>query len=411
MAATCLGCGLPLNDQDAFCGNCGRPRPAAPPAADPAVSPGFSTQTSGPPYSGETSGLPYPEESGGLPYPGETSGVPYPGGTASGVRYPGETSRVPPGHRDGPGRGRAARPPLPPAGGAYGAGFGAAKPPPPPGDVAYGAAQPPPPPPADAAAGSADSADEAARLSYADVTGEPTFDPLRNTRFGWQLARRGALFFLLGYAIDSVITLLCFLVTLASGSYAASLVTGSLPGPLIAGFVLSALVQVVLLVIYLTQPVPALMAQWSRLLGFHAGAADIAFEHITQAMRRHNTPCDSLRTRRLTPPGEGRRSYLELRRGVFAFYISCFAHGNDLYCGWTFWIYMSPLRWFMLKISRQIEDWTGRGNDMYQTLRYELTRAMIAAAHSSTQEGIEFAIRALDPGGELPGESAEVSIS
>ena len=55
---------------------------------------------------------------------------------------------------------------------------------------------------------------------------------------------------------------------------------------------------------------------------------------------------------------------------------------------------MSPLRWFTLKISRQIEDWTGRGNDMYQTLRYELT-----------------AIRALDPGGELPGDSAEVSIS
>ena len=374
MAATCAGCGLPLTDRDAFCGNCGLPRPAA-----PTGSPGFSTQTSG------------------LPYPGENSGLP----------YPGKNSRVPLGHRDGPGRGRAAPPPLPPAGGAYGAGFGAAKPPAPPGDVAYGAAQPPPPP-ADAAAGSAGAA---AGLSYADVTGEPTFDPLRNTRFGWQLARRGALFFLLGYAIDTVITLLCFLVTLANGSYAASLVTGSLPGPLIAGFVLSVLAQVILLVLYLALPVPALMAQWSRLLGFRAEAADIAFEHITQAMRRHNTPCDSLRTRRLTPPGEGPRSYLELRRGVFAFYISCFAHGNDLYCGWTFWIYMSPLRWFRLKISRQIEDWTGRGDDMYQTLRYESTRAMIAAAHSSTQEGIEFAIRALDPGGELPGESAEVSIS
>jgi hypothetical protein len=366
MAATCLGCGLPLDDQDAFCGTCGRPRPTAAPTDSPGLSSG-------------TSGLP----------------------------YTGANIRVPVGRRDGPDRGRAAPPPPPPPSGAYGAGYGAAKPPSPPGNLAYGAAQPPPPP-SDTAR---DSADEAARLRYAEVSGEPTFDPLRNTRFGWQLARRGALFFLLGYAIDTVITLLCLLVTLASGSYAAFLITGNLPGPLIASLVLSVLVQVILFVMYLVLPVPALMAQWSRLLGFRAEAADIAFEHITQAMRRHNTPCDSLRTRSLAPPGEGRRSYLELRRGVFAFYISCFAHGNDLYCGWTFWIYMSPLRWFMLKISRQIEDWTGRGNDMYQTLRYESTRAMIAAAHSSTQEGIEAAIRTLDPGGELPGDSAEVSIS
>ena len=366
MAATCLGCGLPLNDQDAFCGSCGRPRPAAAPAG----TPGLSTGTSGLPYAGPD-------------------------------------SRVPAGRRDGPDRSRAAPPPPPPPSGGYGTGYGAAQPPPPPGNVAYGAALPPPPP-GDAAR---DTADEAARLRYAEVSGEPTFDPLRNTRFGWQLARRGALFFLLGYAIDTVITLLFLLVTLASGSYASFLITGNLPGPLIASVVLSSLVQVTLFVMYLVLPVPALMAQWSRLLGFRAEAADIAFEHITQAMRRHNTPCDSLRTRRLTPPGEGRRSYLELRRGVFAFYISCFAHGNDLYCGWTFWIYMSPLRWFTLKISRQIEDWTGRGNDMYQTLRYESTRAMIAAAHSSTQEGIDAAIHALDPGGELPGDSAEVSIS
>ena len=246
------------------------------------------------------------------------------------------------------------------------AGYGAAAPPPP-RPEARAAAEPPPPPPDIVRA----AVDEAARLRYADVTGEPTFDPLRNTRFGWQLARRYALFFLVGYVIDSIITLLCFLVTLTNGSEASALITGTPPGALVVGVVLSVLVQVALLVLYLVLPVPALMAQWSRLLGFGAGATDIAFEHITQAMRRHNTPCDSLRTRKLSPPGEGRRNYLEMRRGVFAFYISCFAHGSDLYCGWTFWIYMNPVRWFIMKISRQIEDWTGRGNDMYQTLRYE----------------------------------------
>lgn len=72
---------------------------------------------------------------------------------------------------------------------------------------------------------------------------------------------------------------------------------------------------------------------------------------------------------------------------------------------------MNPVRWFTMKISRQIEDWTGRGNDMYQTLRYESTRAMIAAGHSCTLEGIDVAIRTLAPDGGLPGDSPEVSIS
>ena len=388
MAATCLGCGLPLSDQDDFCGNCGRPRATA-----PSDSADITTRRT-------------------LEQPG-----PAPGSGADG--------QVRAGPPDAPGRGRVTPPTadtayatqaFPPPSGhtGYGTpppppgytGYGAAAPPPP-GDAAYGTAEPPPPPPDVVRA----AVDEAARLRYADVAGEPTFDPLRNTRFGWQLARRYALFFLLGYVIDSVITLLCFLVTLTNGSEASALITGSPPGALVVGFVLSLLVQVALLVLYLALPVPALMAQWSRLLGFRAGAADIAFEHITQAMRRHNTPCDSLRIRKLAPPGEGRRNYVEMRRGVFAFYISCFAHGSDLYCGWTFWIYMSPVRWFIMKISRQIEDWTGRGNDMYQTLRYELTRAMIAAAHSCTLEGIDVAIRTLDPGGELPKDSPEVSIS
>jgi hypothetical protein len=410
MAAACLGCGLPLNnDDDAFCGNCGRPRATAPgDSADSTTR--FTVEPSAP--------APGPDALGGRPGDGPprgwSSASPPEDGEPPPGRYPADhaDARRPPhagagdqdwgGPADAPGRARAAPPPPPPRG----AGYGAEKPPPP-GNVAYGPAQTPPPP-ADVAR-AAD--DEAARLRYTDVTGEPTFDPLRNTRFGWQLARRYALFFLLGYVIDTVITLLCFLVTLANGSYAGALLSGTVPGVLVVGAVLSLLVQIALLIIYLVLPVPALMAQWSRLLGFRAEAADVAFEHITQAMRRHNTPCDSLRTRKLAPPGEGRRNYLEMRRGVFAFYISCFAHGSDLYCGWTFWIYMNPVRWFTMKISRQIEDWTGRGNDMYQTLRYESTRAMIAAGHSCTLEGIDVAIRTLAPDGGLPGDSPEVSIS
>ena len=117
------------------------------------------------------------------------------------------------------------------------------------------------------------------------------------------------------------------------------------------------------------------------------------------------------RARALSLPGEGRRHYLELRRGAFAGYISCFAHGRDLYCGWTFWIYMSPLRWVLMRIGRYIQDRSGRGNDMYQTLRYESTRATVAAMHACTLEGLDAAIRTIDPEGGLLGSEAPVPAS
>ena len=61
---------------------------------------------------------------------------------------------------------------------------------------------------------------------------------------------------------------------------------------------------------------------------------------------------------------------------------------------------MSPLRWVQMRIGRYIQDRTGRGNDMHQTLRYESTRATIAAMHACTLEGIDAAIRRLNPEGD-----------
>ncbi|HUY51862.1 MAG TPA: hypothetical protein VMV92_40210 [Streptosporangiaceae bacterium] len=239
------------------------------------------------------------------------------------------------------------------------------------------------------------------QLSYTEVTGEPSFDPLRNSRFGWQLVRRAGLFVLFGFIAESVIFLFLLLVAAVARSLAIFAISP----------VISFLIGIGLIIAYLVMPVPALLAQWSRLLGFRAAAADTAFEHISQAMQRHATPHDSLRPRRLRPPGEGLRYYLELRRGVFAGFISCFPHGRDLYVGWTFWIYMSPLRLMIMKVGRQIQNWTGRGNDIHQTLRYDSTRATIAALHACTMEGIDAAVRALDPGADLPGGDASVSIS
>ena len=227
------------------------------------------------------------------------------------------------------------------------------------------------------------------RLSYTETSNEPTFDPLRNSRFGWQLVRRFALFFAVGALVNFLVFLFFGFIFIATRDASVFNVSA----------VIDALVELGLLVAYAIMPVPALLTQWSRLLNFQADVADIAFTHIAEAIDRHGTPSDSFQPRTLLPPGEGIRKYLELRRGVFSGFISCFAHGRDLYVGWSFWIYMSPLRWVMMRIGRYIQDRTGRGNDMHQTLRYELTRATVAAMHACTLEGIDAAIRRLEPEG------------
>ena len=153
--------------------------------------------------------------------------------------------------------------------------------------------------------------------------------------------------------------------------------------------ILDLLIEVALMGMFLFMPVPALLGQWSRVLTFQAPAAGSALPYVQQALDRHATPRDTLGMRVLSPPGQGRHEYLELRSGYFAGYVSCFAHGHDLYAGGTFWIYISPVRLFMVRMGRRFQNYTGRGNDMFQTLRYEPARATIAALHICTLEGVD----------------------
>lgn len=217
-----------------------------------------------------------------------------------------------------------------------------------------------------------------------DVAG--TLDPLFNSRFLRQMARRGALYATVAAFINFVVFLLDLLISLMHGAFG---LLGFVPV-----FAVLSLIAVILLFILL--PVPALLGEWHRLLTFRAPAAVPTLSFIQQALNRHHIPCDSLSPKPITPPGEGRKMYLELRRGFFAGYISSFAHGDDLYIGWTFWIYVSPLRALIMRLGRKVQDYTGRGNDIYQTLRFESTQATIAAMHACTLEGIKFAMGGSD---------------
>ena len=101
------------------------------------------------------------------------------------------------------------------------------------------------------------------------------------------------------------------------------------------------LVALVLAILFWLIPVPALLTEWSLLMEQGSDAAQLAFEQINAAFGTHGAPLDSQRVRTLSRHGEDDREYLELRPGHFRGYISCFAHGTDLYVGWTFWLYMS----------------------------------------------------------------------
>jgi hypothetical protein len=237
------------------------------------------------------------------------------------------------------------------------------------------------------------------RMGYEALGVSATLDPLANSRFFWQLARRFALYLVVSSVISFALFALAFIITISNGGLTA-LANGG--GAFSTVEIIDLLITAALMAMFLFMPVPALLGQWSRMLTFQAPAAASALERIRQALDRHATPHDNLRLRALAPPGEGRRDYPELRRGYFAGYVSCFPHGHDLYVGWTFWIYISPARLFLARIGRRFQDYTGRGNDMYQTLRYEPDRATIAALHTCTLEGVDIAT-----GGTRPPDGSE----
>lgn len=216
-------------------------------------------------------------------------------------------------------------------------------------------------------------------VSYSNASDEPSFDPLHNRRFGWQLARR----FLLWQSVPWFAGVLTAILAAVKGT------TGVL---LVIPFV-----WIVAVALFAFLPVPGLLAQWSRLVPFAASAQGIAFDHIRQAMDAHATPHDAIGLQNKLIPGEGVQHYLRLQRWIFSGFISCFEHGQDLYVGWTFWIYTSPFQVALMWLARKFQDRTGRGNEMYQTLRYDSTRATIAALHACTLEGVSSAIRTAGP--------------
>jgi hypothetical protein len=140
-----------------------------------------------------------------------------------------------------------------------------------------------------------DSWETGLAVSYSNASDEPSFDPLHNRRFGWQLVRR----FLLWQSVPWFIGFLVGIVAVPAGKVGALL--------------LIPLVWIVCVALFVFLPVPGLLAQWSRLVPFGAGAQRVAFEHIRQAMAAHATPNDTIDIQSKPIPGEGIQHYLRLK--------------------------------------------------------------------------------------------------
>src|ERR1700722_5278127 len=223
---------------------------------------------------------------------------------------------------------------------------------------------------------------EVARAARPRLSGPGTLDPVRNPRYLMYVLRQAGVFAGI-YLLTEMILLLCVLLSAAAGTKL---------GPAVRLYMDSLwLVALVLAILFWLIPVPALLAEWTQVIGESSDATQTAFDHINSAFQADDAPVDSVRVRTASRPGEGHREYLELRRGHFSGYISCFAHEHDLYVGWTFWLHMSPLRLLMMVIGRNLQDTTSRGDGIYRSLRFESTRALVAAMHGAALAGIDAA--------------------
>ena len=222
------------------------------------------------------------------------------------------------------------------------------------------------------------------------LSGPANLDPVRNARYLGYVLRQAGVFIGIYLLIETVL-LTGLLLSSAAGTKL---------GPALRLEMDSLwMVALALAILFWLIPVPALLAEWSLLMEQGSAAAQTAFEQINSAFQAHETPLDSQRVRTVSRRREGSREYLELRRGYFSGYVSCFAHGTDLYVGWTFWLYMSPLRLLVMVIGRNIRDATSRGTAIQRSLRFESARALVAAIHGSTLAGIDAASGQTGPAG------------
>jgi hypothetical protein len=253
------------------------------------------------------------------------------------------------------------------------------------------------------------------RLLY-EQTPEGSFDPLANNRWLFFMVRQAVFLWVIYWALADISGIFFAVIGISelsseenNGTVPTSII-GAIPGAFKVYLVLAALFAIAFLIAFLITPIPAILSEWKFLVDDKGAARPIVFDHVIYAFRRRNTPVDHIGIRRLSSiEGAGSRDFLEVKRGVFTGFVSCFEEGNDLYVGWTFWLRMTPLRWVLLRLELMWRSVTFQANELYVTLRYETAKALRESIHSAAREGIDVAAGLVEAEGQGTAASLPVS--
>lgn len=167
-----------------------------------------------------------------------------------------------------------------------------------------------------------------------------------------------------------------------------------------AGIVLGVLIgfgwAVLMLLVWLLRRIPGQISEWKFQVDGKAAAAAIVFDHITWSFQRRGTPVDGMAVRRFRGVGE----FLEVRRGVYYGLVTCFANGEDLYIGWTLWLYQSFLRVLLGWIQGFFWQLRLHGNAIYVSILSDQVKALRESIHSAVREGVDVAAGRATPHGQ-----------
>ena len=151
-----------------------------------------------------------------------------------------------------------------------------------------------------------------------------------------------------------------------------------------------------MLLVWLLRRIPGQISEWKFQVDGKGAAAETVFDHITWSFQQRGTPVDSVAMRRFRGAGE----LLEIRQGIYYGLVTCFANGNDLYVGWTLWLYQSFVRvlWgWVLGFFWQLRL---HGNAIYASVLVDHVKALRESLHSAVREGADVAAGRVAPHGQ-----------
>ena len=222
------------------------------------------------------------------------------------------------------------------------------------------------------------------RLVYEQ--GEVQLDPLTSPRYLLALALRWFFFTLIWLAGELVLLAVTTVLGIITGGGQGSAVLVGL------GFLLNIIWSLGLIVAYWLLPVPALISEWKLTLDGRSEAQDDALDHVAFALEARAAPISEVVALQLSVSGQPDRTYLRVRDGFYSAYASCFAFGTDLYIGWTFWLYLSPLRWFLLWWTRSLRSLRPTSPIVDVNKSLDTARAMRELVHRAVHEGVDVAV-------------------